>query len=90
MIIQWKNKPIVVEAVQFTGANIGEVMEFVGQENVKTLYQGSLYSIRTAQGHAQMLKDDYIVKDSEGTFRPVHPKTFHNLYERHLVWEDNI
>ena len=90
MVTKWKKKPVVIEAVQFNGENIDEVGEFVGEGNLVSVAGGSVYSIRTAVGRQMVSKSDYIIKGPTGKFCVCNSLTFHSIYEKDLVWDENI
>lgn len=89
MIIEWRKKPVVVQAVQYTGENFSEIQDFVGVSKLVQISEG-LYSIRTLDGNMQICLDDFIIKGVKGELYPCKPDIFYATYERHLVWEDNI
>ena len=89
MIIKWRTKPVVIEALEYTGDNINEIKEFVDAGILVEVSRG-VYSIRTFQGNSMINKGDYIIKGYRGEFYPCNPDTFHTKYERHLVWDENI
>lgn len=82
MIKQYVKKPVVVEAVQWTGSNFDEIKEFCGNdvvENTGTKY--SYLQIHTLEGGMTASKGDYIIKGVSGEFYPCKPDIFEKTYE---------
>lgn len=74
MIKQWETKPVIVEAVQWTGDNEKEIEEVFGPiPKIETLTIGYFIK-RNAKGRLEVLSED----------------AFYATHKRHLVWEDNI
>ena len=73
MTIQYKLKPVVIEAVQWKGNNMAEMEEFGVLVVLDSLKVGS-----------------YITKDAKGKFKVHTYEAFHEMYERHLVWDENL
>lgn len=93
--MKYRKKPIVIEAVQWTGLNVTEVMEFVGEhlkygvdEDRSTAYiagQGSpvcYIEIPTLEGVMRGLSGDYIIKGVKGEFYPCRRDIFEQTYEK--------
>lgn len=81
MVQKFKKKPVVIEAVQWTGSNQFEVMSFC-----KTCYFTShgvvkdLY-IDTLEGDMLAKVNDYIIKGVAGEFYACKPEIFALTYE---------
>lgn len=81
MAQKFKKKPVVIEAVQWTGKNQFEIMNFC-----KTCYLTSsgivkdLY-INTLEGDMLANVDDYIIKGVAGEFYACKPEIFALTYE---------
>lgn len=77
--MKYKNKPVVVEAIQFDGDNFYEVEQFTkGEAFCGPL--GMLF-IGTLEGEMLVSEGDYIIKGVEGEFYPCKPDIFHKTYE---------
>lgn len=74
-------KPIVVEAVQFTGDNTDEILEF-GNGRVKK-HDGRLI-IETLEGKMTISPLDWVIKGGHGEFYPCKPDIFEQTYD-HIV-----
>ena len=89
--MKYRNKPDIVEAVQWTGKNVSEMLAFAGSA-VNESYQvpGGIYSmvINTPAGKTFMSIGDYIIKCIEdGRVYPCNPDVFEKNYE--LMEENN-
>ena len=81
-------KPVVIEAIQYDGANITEIETFVGGKlpTVMTSDLGAQLVISTLEGDMKASKGDYIIKGIKGEFYPCKPDIFKSTYD---VVEDN-
>ncbi len=85
--MQYRKKPVVIEAVQWTGLNLKEIEDFVGQaldyEIYDTAYQAGVAPpkvrviIHTLEGDHEAKVGDYIIK---GVY-PCKPDVFAKTYE---------
>ena len=88
-INKYKKKPIIIEAVQWTGINLEEIKSFVGDSldyNYKTNWDSSDLSnievkIKTLEGDHIASIGDYIIKGVNGEFYPCKPDIFKKTYE---------
>ena len=77
---KYRKKPVVVEAVQWTGENVEEIEEFM--KDAKEDYGLSEESRRIYFGGLMFaMAGDYIIKDEKGEFYPCEPEIFHKTYE---------
>lgn len=91
MAKKYRKKPVVVEAIQWTGLNLEEVKAFVGEplqyEVVDTAWEvgkGAPHvnmSIKTLEGDHICTNGDYIIKGVKGEFYPCKPDIFAATYE---------
>ena len=82
-------KPVVIEAVEYNGANKKEIEAFVGKklDTVYTELKEPLeLKIPTLEGDMKASKGDYIIKGIKGEFYPCKPDIFKSTYN---VVEDN-
>lgn len=82
-------KPVVIEAVEYNGANKEEIEAFVGKklDTVYTELKEPLeLKIPTLEGDMKASKGDYIIKGIKGEFYPCKPDVFKSTYN---VVEDN-
>ena len=82
-------KPVVIEAVEYNGANKEEIEAFVGKK-LDTIYtelkEPLELKIPTLEGDMKASKGDYIIKGIKGEFYPCKPDIFKSTYN---VVEDN-
>ena len=91
MVQKWRKKPVVIEAIQWSGENKLEVLAFCGTwadiyndaENDETICE-----INTMEGIMIASVNDYIIKGIHGEFYPCKPSIFAKTYE--LVVLPNI
>jgi len=68
-----------IEALQFTGKNLKEVREFIGDNNNAAVKRGLILL-----NHHELLdchEGDYIVKDALGDVYPLNSAAFNEIYE---------
>jgi len=80
MIKKFRKKPVVIEAIQFTGENQEEIKEFVTVE-ITIPEKGSWLVIPTLEGDHTALVNDWIIKGIKGEFYPCKPDIFEETYE---------
>jgi hypothetical protein len=79
-------KPVVVEAVQWTGNNRGEIFKFVGSMCYFSVHKGNtpeLLHIKTLEGEMLASIGDYIIKGIKDEFYPCKPDIFKLTYDKH-------
>lgn len=94
LILRFRKKPVVIEAVQWTGQNLGELLAFTGKhpewnewfENFKAYEayvkaNGSVFKIVTLEGTMDATPGDWIIKGVKGEFYPCKPDIFAATYE---------
>ena len=78
---QYRKKPIVIEAHQWDGCNVGELIEFIPPDKFTGPdYEGNII-IHTLEGAMTALPGDYIVKGIKGEFYPCKPDIFEASYD---------
>lgn len=80
--MKYKTKPVIIEAIQWTGDNTDKVLEFtenlaydfsrIGWDNI---------SIPTLEGAMIANRGDYIIKGLKGEFYPCKPDIFEMKYQ---------
>ena len=85
MIIKVRKKPIIIEAIQFTGYNHNEVCNFAVTFADKIYYDEieniGVICIHTLEGDMIVDEDDYIIKGINGEFYPCKPDIFMKTYD---------
>lgn len=75
----YRKKPIVIEAVQYTGDNFIEVSAFLN--TVAYVLTSSGIVIRTLEGDMLAQRGDYIIRGMKGEYYPCKPDIFEGTYE---------
>ena len=78
-------KPIVIEAVQWTGENVTQLEKFT-QGNA--YYMSGDFYIKTLEGEMRARQNDFIIKGIGGEFYPCKPDIFEKTYDNYKG-EDN-
>ena len=89
---KYRKKPVVVEAIQWTGSNLEEIRNFVGSDlieecvelfDIKRTLKEMLVDIAidTLEGTMRVDYGDYIIKGVQGEFYPCKPDIFEQTYE---------
>lgn len=87
MIKKFRKKPVVIEAIQFTGKwnNYDEISDFIGEpklgytEDMEDL--PNTLSINTLEGYVRADVGDWIIKGVKGEVYPCKPGIFDMVYE---------
>lgn len=73
--MKFRKKPVVIEAMQFTGSNCYDVLRFIGRDNLlreglNELQQTDSPVIPTLEGHMTASPGDWIIRGIKGEFDP--------------------
>lgn len=83
---KFRKKPLVIEAIQFTGDNISEIWDAFGTAGIygPTEKNPDYLILTTVHGDpAPARVDDWVIPDGKpGTFYPCKPEIFAATYER--------
>lgn len=77
---KYRKKPVVIEAIQWTGHNISDICIFTGRCGGELIKNGELY-IATLEGIHHASVGDFIIKGVKGEFYPCKPDIFESTYE---------
>lgn len=77
----YRKKPVVVEAIQFTGTNDAAVSSFVGGDGRDPEADRPLWLIETLEGTMRAEVGDYIIRGVKGEIYPCKPDIFEATYE---------
>ena len=91
--MRYKKKPVVIDAVQFNGRNVGEIVVFIGKKLKTRVFSETAYEagvaaplfeidIETLEGVMTASPNDYIIKGVRGEFYPCKPDVFEQTYEK--------
>lgn len=80
---KFRKKPVVIEAVQYTGKNGEEIMRFASESarEFEEDFLGTYLSITTLEGIMRADRDDWIIRGVKGEFYPCKPDIFEATYE---------
>ena len=78
--MKYQKKPVIIEAVQWTGDNITEICKFTKRDISHLLHSGQLY-IETLEGIMKASIGDFIIKGVSCEFYPCKPEVFYQTYE---------
>lgn len=76
---RYVKKPIVIEAVQYNGNNVQEILNFCGGTAVVGVLNE--ITIKTLEGPLHVSEGDFIIKGVEGEFYPCKPDIFEKTYD---------
>lgn len=77
---KYRKKPVIIEALQWTGENIEEMDNFINCKYGYTPYDNAIY-VPTLEGEMKADINDYIIKGVKGEFYPCKPDIFNKTYE---------
>ena len=79
--MKYRKKPVVIEAVQYTGKNSADIHEFAGDCVREPVGEKHLI-IHTLEGDHECSLGDFIIKGVAGEFYPCKPDIFEQTYEK--------
>lgn len=79
---KYRKKPVIIDAIQWTGANTKEVLSFfaTGYSKMSIGNDGS-FRIHTLEGDMIASPGDYIIRGVKGEYYPCKPDIFEQTYE---------
>ena len=77
--MNYRKKPVVIEAIQYTGDNFGEV--YVFSQRLCSRLLDKFIMIYTLEGDMCVSVGDWIIKGVKGEFYPCKPDIFEATYE---------
>lgn len=84
MIKQYRKKPVVISAIQFTGWNWKACLQFMSDEILvfeEGMTKREKLEIETLEGTMRVSIDDYIIRGVNGEYYPCKPDIFDKTYE---------
>lgn len=79
---KFRKKPVVIEAVQFTGDATQELVDFMYPADIVIKTSSPPYlSIHTLEGHMLANVGDWIIRGVKGELYPCKPDIFEATYE---------
>ena len=77
---KYRKKPVVIEAIEFTGDNADEVGRFAGLDAFIAGREKAL-NIKTLEGSLKVSPGDYVIRGVSGEHYPCKPDIFWQTYE---------
>lgn len=89
MVVKYRRKPVIIEAIQFVKDNSHEIEAWSNRQVFSSpVYEptqdnpsGLYLQIRTLEGIMTAIPGDYIIKGIKGEFYPCKPDIFELTYE---------
>ena len=83
MVKKYAKKPVIIEAVQWTGYNFDEIQDFAGFNNVyfQRMTDPPKIYVPTLEGAEYASINDYIIKFADGEVRTCDADFFETNYE---------
>ena len=78
--MKYRKKPVVIEAIQWTGLNLKEISNFINSEDF--WHKDSGLFIKTLEGNMKANANDWIIKWVQGEFYPCKPDIFEQTYDK--------
>lgn len=88
--MKYRKKPVVVEALQWTGINLSEMREFCPVADI-TIHDAAwqagvgapiaVLKIHTLEGVMEATRGDFIIRGVNGEYYPCKPDIFEQTYE---------
>ena len=80
--MKYRKKSVVVEAIQYTGDNISEIMKFYNILISDSKCFNDYFLIETLEGQMRVLKGDWVIKGIKGEYYPCNDDIFKMSYEK--------
>ncbi len=78
---KFRKKPVVIEAIQFDGGNVGEIAAAFEADNLSVAWQGRALIVTTLEGEMRADVGDWIIRGVRGELYPCKPDIFSATYE---------
>ncbi|MDP2629968.1 MAG: hypothetical protein Q8P56_01020 [Candidatus Uhrbacteria bacterium] len=81
---EYRKKPVVIEAIQWEGANTVEISQFTGisLDEISAAPFVNVLVIHTLEGDMTANKGDWIIKGVKGELYPCKPDIFEATYDK--------
>ncbi|TQO59349.1 hypothetical protein [Paraclostridium bifermentans] len=77
---KYKKKPVVIEAIQWKGENLLEVLKFANSSYLDK--DNYTLKVKTLEGEMVANRGDYIIRGVQGEFYPCKQDIFKKTYEK--------
>lgn len=79
---QYRKKPLIVDAIQYTGTNDADILDFVGDQAYRlTKPTDTAFFVNTLSGDVPLAMGSWLIKSPRGEFYPIQPDAFFEAYE---------
>lgn len=78
---KYRKKPVVIEAIQYTGKNAFEIENFARPTRTAFAGPGGSAFIETLEGRMEATVGDWIIRGVAGEIYPCKPDIFEQTYE---------
>ena len=82
---KYRTKPCEIEAVQWNGDNLDEIIQFADKKNLMVKFKQNAKApelkIKTLEGDMEASVNDYIIRGLRGEYYPCKPDVFEKKYE---------
>lgn len=78
--MKFRKKPVVIEAIQWTGDNANDVLRFMFPD-IEVEAEATIKTIKTLEGDMHVSKGDWIIRGVKGELYPCKPDIFEATYE---------
>ena len=78
---KFRKKPVVIEAVEWTGENLRECLAFIGEPTDGAPDKADFINIPTLEGVMVASRGDFIIRGVKGEVYPCRADIFHLTYE---------
>lgn len=80
--MKYRKKPIVIQAMQYNGKNIEEILSKLDMHEVIQDFMSNDLLIETLEGEMRVSIGDWIIKGIKNEFYPCKPDIFEITYEK--------
>lgn len=78
--MKYRKKPVVVDAIQWTGRNLDDCIEFLGASFGGHFWVNNI-KVLTLEGEHTASKGDWLIRGIQGEHYPCKPDIFDKTYE---------
>jgi hypothetical protein len=80
--MKFRKKPVVIEAIQWTGKNLEEVLSFAKTNQIENDFIENWIQIPTLEGTMKAMPGYWIIRGVKQELYPCKPDIFEATYER--------
>lgn len=80
--MKYRKKPVVIDAIQWTGDNYAEIFEFTEGKAYPSEPHSDTLIVSTLEGEVNAVKGCYIIRGVENEYYPCDAAIFNKTYEK--------